>query len=572
MWLGLVFNMAIPVPPRYYFPRGELRTLKLKGSIWLDPATGDLWYTNDAGDDEYISSLPTGGSTGNILAKASDESYDFEWSAPGAASHPDLPTHDALGLATDTEVEAILDAHENAGDPHPVYALDTDLGGYQATSAKGVALGYASLDAGGKVPDSEIPSTIARDSELPDLAGHIVAGDPHSVYALDSDLSTHAADTTSVHGITDTSVLETTSGAQAKVDTHVNDAADAHDASAISILDAAADFTATDVEGALAELQSDAEAHIAAGDPHTGYRLESADHTHASTGAQAGTIDHGVLTGLSDDDHTQYQKESEKGAANGYASLGSDSLVPQDQLGTGAQDGSKFLRDDGTWQAVSGSGVTDADFLVGTAHGGLSAEIVVGTAPGGELGGTWASPTVDATHSGSAHSAYVEKAGGQFDAGSASAGSWPQLTAGSLLTTAEVGALELDATNLYGTTDAGNRGYIGIYHFIRADGTRTLPNDTNENAIFNSPANGRITLETGVYRFQAQIFVTAMSATTGNALIDWLGAGYGYLRGLALDGLWRRRSPTDRSGISASITSHTGFCCIHLLRSSRHRH
>lgn len=44
-----------------------------------------------------------------------------------------------------------------------------------------------------------------------------------------------------------------------------------------------------------------------------------------------------------------------------------------------------------------------ADYLVGTAQGALSAEIVVGTSPGGELGGTWASPTVDATHSGSSH-------------------------------------------------------------------------------------------------------------------------------------------------------------------------
>lgn len=49
------------------------------------------------------------------------------------------------------------------------------------------------------------------------------------------------------------------------------------------------------------------------------------------------------------------------------------------------------------------NGVTDANYLVGTAHLGLSAEIVVGTTPGGELGGTWASPTVDTTHSGSAH-------------------------------------------------------------------------------------------------------------------------------------------------------------------------
>jgi len=46
---------------------------------------------------------------------------------------------------------------------------------------------------------------------------------------------------------------------------------------------------------------------------------------------------------------------------------------------------------------------SDADYLVGTANAGLSAEIVVGTTPGGELGGSWAAPTVDATHSGSAH-------------------------------------------------------------------------------------------------------------------------------------------------------------------------
>lgn len=53
--------------------------------------------------------------------------------------------------------------------------------------------------------------------------------------------------------------------------------------------------------------------------------------------------------------------------------------------------------------AGGGGAPTNADYLVGTANASLSAEIVVGTTPGGELGGTWGSPTVDATHSGSAH-------------------------------------------------------------------------------------------------------------------------------------------------------------------------
>lgn len=66
-------------------------------------------------------------------------------------------------------------------------------------------------------------------------------------------------------------------------------------------------------------------------------------------------------------------------------------------------DGTHALKISGGGGGSAGGAPTDANYLVGTANSGLSAEIVVGTTPGGELGGTWGTPTVDETHSGSSH-------------------------------------------------------------------------------------------------------------------------------------------------------------------------
>ena len=86
--------------------------------------------------------------------------------APGG-THPDLATHDALGLATDAE----LAAHAGAADPHPGYLLDSDLTthagaadphtGYQRESEKGAASGYAPLSSGVLVPVAYLGSGTA---------------------------------------------------------------------------------------------------------------------------------------------------------------------------------------------------------------------------------------------------------------------------------------------------------------------------------------------------------------------------------------------------------------------------
>jgi hypothetical protein len=52
------------------------------------------------------------------------------------------------------------------------------------------------------------------------------------------------------------------------------------------------------------------------------------------------------------DPHAGYQKESEKGAANGYAGLGANGFVPTAQLASTAADGTKYLRGDQVWASI----------------------------------------------------------------------------------------------------------------------------------------------------------------------------------------------------------------------------
>ena len=131
-----------------------------------------------------------------------------------------------------------------------------------------------------------------------------------------------------------------------------------------------ADVDDTPVDGATTDPVSSNWAfdHAAAADPHTGYRLESADHSHQSTGAQAGQIDHGAaLTGLSDDDHTQYVLRSilttngdlftRTGGAIARLALGSLGKVLVNTGGAPAWSYPGYV--DVKWLGATGDGSTD---------------------------------------------------------------------------------------------------------------------------------------------------------------------------------------------------------------------
>jgi hypothetical protein len=175
---------------------------------------------------------------------------------------------------------------------------------------------------------------------------------------------------------------------------------------------------------------------------------------------------------------------------------------------------------------ISGSAATPVSFTAGTKHvfltdpasaqtriTDLSAETALADADEFVIWDASASTTDKITAANVKD--YVENAP-VFAAGTASAGTWPKLTSGTLMTTAEVGALELDANALYATTDAGNRGVVSVEHWIRANATRTFTSNTTQQAIFNSPTNGRLTLETGTYFFECLVSMDTMSATSGN--------------------------------------------------------
>lgn len=248
-----------------------------------------------AGDSSVAVGSASASGTGATVIGSSAEADEDYGTVVGFNAHADNTDGTALGHNA-----SAFHIHATAIGPD---AETTDLNQIMLGTATDHVVIPGSLVLGGStsgLTDSDIPATIARDSEVAAaVTAHEAASDPHTGYATDTDLTTHAA---TPHGgahpdlaAHDTLGLAT----QAELDAHDIDTTSVHGIADTSVL-------ATDAEVATAV--SD---HAALADPHTGY-----------------------------------QKESEKDQDSGYVGLAA---------AQGARDGTKFLRDDGTWAAAGGA-------------------------------------------------------------------------------------------------------------------------------------------------------------------------------------------------------------------------
>lgn len=127
--------------------------------------------------------------------------------------------------------------------------------------------------------------------------------------------------------------------------------------------------------------------------------------------------------------------------------------------------------------------------------------------------------------------------------------------------------LEISEGGTGASTAAGARSNLGLVigtdvapmpNWMHLTADFTLTSTTSAQKFFNTTANGALTLATGVYEFEWLVHVTGMSATSGNASLDFKGAGTAVVDRIGqLSGGLDNTTPTSAAAIGGAVSTST---------------
>ena len=156
---------------------------------------------------------------------------------------------------------------------------------------------------------------------------------------------------------------------------------------------------------------------------------------------------------------------------------------------------------------------TDGKLLIGTVTAGASLLKVAGSIESTATGFVFPDATVQATAGVLGPASATDNAIARFDATTG------KLIQNSAATVGDDGAIR-SATN-----SGANPVSVPLCNWVHLTADYTLTNSAAEQKAFNTTTNGALTLPTGVYEFDAFLYLTTMSATSGNLAFDPVGAG-----------------------------------------------
>ena len=167
----------------------------------------------------------------------------------------------------------------------------------------------------------------------------------------------------------------------------------------------------------------------------------------------------------------------------------------------------------GTNLAETARLTTGGKFLIGTTSAGASLLKVAGSIESTATGFVFPDATTQATAGVLGPASATDNAIARYDATTG------KLIQNSAATVGDDGAIR-------SATDSGaNAVTVPLCNWVMQTADRTLNNSAAEQKAFNTTTNGTLTLPTGVYEFDAFLYLTTMAATSGNLAFDPVGAG-----------------------------------------------